>query len=257
MKGSQASTATWNRQAKNNSLKGMEKPWKSFESPLTAEQLQALRRLDACTLANAIETFQERLRNEGFIDRSISAIFPRLQPMVGFAATVKIRGSQPPTASGIYPDRTDLWDYICSVPAPRVLVVEDRSTKPGTGSLLGAVHTNIVRALGCVGAVTNGSVRDIPALGSLAFPVFAGGICVSHAYVHIVEMGGVVEIGGLKIKSGDLLHGDMHGVQSIPLDIAARLPIAAAKITQLEQQIISLCRSSEFSLEKLRALVAT
>lgn len=246
MKASQASIPTWPRQAK-----------KSAEGPLTAEQLEALRRLDACTLANAIETFQKRLRNEGFVDHSIRAIFPRLHPMVGFAATVIIRGSLPPTASGIYPDRTDWWDYIRSVPAPRVIVVEDRATRPGTGSLLGAVHTNIVRALGCVGAVTNGSVRDIPALESLAFPVFAGSICVSHAYIHIVEMGGVVEIGGLKIKSGDLLHGDMHGVQSIPLDIAARVPVEAAKIIQLEKQIISLCRSSEFSLEKLRALISS
>jgi regulator of RNase E activity RraA len=229
---------------------------KATPAPLTPEQLEALRRLDACTLANAIETFQKRLRNEGFVDRSVRAIFPRLQPMVGFAATVKIRGSAPPTADGIYPDRTDWWDYILSVPAPRVIVVEDCATRSGVGSLLGAVHTNIVRALGCAGAVTNGSVRDIPALGSLAFPVFAGNVCVSHAYVHIVEMGGVVEIGGLKIKSGDLLHGDMHGVQCIPIDIADKVPAVAAHIVQREEEIIALCRSSEFSLEKLRALVS-
>jgi 4-hydroxy-4-methyl-2-oxoglutarate aldolase len=175
---------------------------KATATPLTPEQLEALRRLDACTLANAIETFHERLRNEGFVDHSIRSIFPRLQPMVGFAATIKIRGSEPSTAGGIYPDRTDWWDYILSVPAPRVIVVLDCAPRPGMGSLLGTVHTNIVRALGCVGAVTNGSVRDIPALESLAFPVFAGSICVSHAYIHILEMGETVEIGGLKIKSG-------------------------------------------------------
>jgi 4-hydroxy-4-methyl-2-oxoglutarate aldolase len=157
---------------------------------------------------------------------------------------------------GIYPDRTDWWDYILSLPAPRVVVVEDCATVPGEGSLLGAVHTNIVRTLGCVGAVTNGSVRDIPALGSLAFPVFAGSICVSHAYIHIVEIGGAVEIGGLKIKSGDLLHGDIHGVQCVPLDIAARIPAIAAKIAAKDQAIIALCRSPDFSLKNLRAAIA-
>jgi regulator of RNase E activity RraA len=227
---------------------------KSTEVPLTPEQLEALRRLDACTIANAIETFQKRLRNEGFVDHTIRAIFPRLQPMVGFAATVRIRGSAPPTASGIYPDRSDWWDYILSVPAPRVIVVQDCATRPGVGSLLGAVHTNIMKALGCAGAVTNGSVRDIPALGSLAFPVFAGSVGVSHAYVHIVEMGKAVEIGGLNIKSGDLLHGDVHGVQCIPIDIAAKVPAVASKITQREEEIIAVCRSAEFSLEKLRTL---
>jgi len=222
---------------------------------LTPEQLESLRRLDACSLANAIETFHKRLRNEGFVDHSIRSIFPRLQPMVGFAATVKIRGSEPSTGGGIYPDRTDWWDYILSVPAPRVIVVQDCASRLGMGSLLGAVHTNIVRALGCVGAVTNGSVRNIPALERLAFPVFAGSICVSHAYIHILEMGETVEIGGLKINSGDLLHGDIHGVQSVPIDIAAKVPPVAAKIIEQENEISALCNSSGFSLKKLKALV--
>ncbi|HEX3717773.1 MAG TPA: hypothetical protein VH595_07375 [Verrucomicrobiae bacterium] len=199
-------------------------------SPLTADQLEALRRLDACTLANVIETFHERLRNEGYVDHSVRAIFPRLEPMVGFAATIRILGSELPTDRGIFPDRTDLWDYIVSLPMPRVLVIQDCAERLGMGSFLGVVHANIVKALGCVGAVTNGSVRDIPALESLALPVFAGSICVSHAYIHIVEMGKPVEIGGLKIKSGDLLHGDVHGVQSVPIDMAGKVPDEAKKI---------------------------
>jgi regulator of RNase E activity RraA len=223
---------------------------------LTAEQLEALRRLDACTLANAIETFQERLRNEGFADSTIRCLFPRLQPMVGFAATLKLRGSAPPTAAGAYADRTDWWDYVLSVPAPRVLVVQDVATRVGLGSLVGAVHMNILKALQCVGVVTNGSVRDIPAAEIAGFHLFAGSVAVSHAYVHIVDFGGAVEVGGLKIQSGDLLHGDLHGVQSIPLNIAPRLPRIAAALTAQDQALIALCRSPEFSLEKLRAAVA-
>lgn len=222
---------------------------------LTAEQLEALRRLDACTVANAIETFHERLRNEGFADSTIRCLFPRQQPMVGFAATLTLRGSAPPTADGAYDDRTDWWDYVLSVPAPRVLVVQDVATRVGLGSLVGAVHMNILRALHCVGVVTNGSVRDIPAAESAGFHFFAGSVAVSHAYVHIVEVGGPVEIGGLKIESGDLLHGDLHGVQSIPLNLAARIPAAAAALTAKEQALIALCRSPEFTLEKLRAAV--
>ena len=224
---------------------------------LTPEQLESLRRLDACTVANAIETFHQRLRNEGFVDQTIHCLFPRLQPMAGYAATIKIRGSAPPTAGGrLYPDRTDWWDYIASLPAPRVVVVQDVASRPGLGSLVGAVHMNILRALHCVGVVTNGSVRDIPAAESAGFHLFAGSVSVSHAYVHIVEIGEPVKVGGLKIQSGDLLHGDLHGVQSIPLDIAGRIPAVAAKITAQEQALIALCRSPEFSLEKLRAAVA-
>lgn len=224
--------------------------------PLTPEQLEALRRLDACTLANAIETFHERLRNEGFLDNSIHCLFPRLQPMLGFAATIKIRGSAPPTADGNYHERTDWWDYVVSLPTPRVIVVEDVSTRAGLGSFVGAVHMNILRALHCVGVVTNGSVRDIPAAESTGFHFFAGSVTVSHAYIHMVEIGKPVQVGGLKIQPGDLLHGDLHGVQSIPLDIAGQLPAVAARIIAKEQAIIALCRSPEFSLEKLRAVVA-
>jgi regulator of RNase E activity RraA len=103
--------------------------------------------------------------------------------------------------------------------------------------------------------VTNGSVRDIPAAESLGFHLFAGNISVSHAYVHIVEVGGAVEIAGLKIQSGDLLHGDLHGVQSIPLDIAGQIPPVAERIKAKEQELIALCQSKNFSMEKLRAAV--
>jgi 4-hydroxy-4-methyl-2-oxoglutarate aldolase len=228
-----------------------------MNSPLTTEQLESLKRLDACTLANAIETFHERLRNEGFVDHSVRCLFPGLKPMLGFAATIKIRGSSPPTTAGVYPDRTDWWDYLVALPVPRVVVVEDVATRPGLGSLVGAVHMNILKALNCVGVVTNGSVRDIPAAESVGFHLFAGNVAVSHAYVHIVEYGTPVEIGGLKIASGDLLHGDLHGVQSVPLEIAARIPPVAAQIAAQEQALIKLCRSPEFSLEKLRSVIAS
>src|SRR5487761_2375277 len=223
---------------------------------LTSEQLEILRRLDACTLANAIETFHARLRNEGFADNSVHCQFPHLPPLLGYAATVKVRGSAPPTAAQDYPDRTDWWDYILSLPAPRVVVVQDMATKIGLGSLLGAVHINILGALGCVGAVTNGAVRDLPAAEKLGFQLFAGSISVSHAYVHIVEFGTPVEVGGLQIQSGDLLHGDLHGVQSIPDGIAAKIPRAAAEIIAREQELITLCQSKTFSVEKLRAAIA-
>ena len=175
--------------------------------------------------------------------------------MLGYAATIKIRGSQPPTAADLYADRTDWWDYILSLPEPRVAVIQDISTKPGLGSLLGTVHVNILRALGCVGAVTNGSVRDLPAAEKLGFPLFAGTISVSHAYIHIIDFGKPVEIGGLKINSGDLLHGDLHGVQSIPAAVASKIPAAAAEIIAREQKIVALCQSKDFSIEKLRAAV--
>jgi len=226
-------------------------------APLTREQLEALRRLDACVLANAIETFNVRLRNEGFVDHTVRCLFPELAPMVGYAATVRIRGSAPPMAGPRFSDRGDWWNYIERLPAPRVVVVQDVSSEPGLCSLVGEVHMHVLKRLHCVGVVTNGSVRDIPAARSAGFHYFAGSIAVSHGYVHIVDVGQPVKVGGLEVASGELLHGDLHGVQSVPLAIAPRLPDAAAAIREHEQVLIALCRSPDFTLEKLRQFLAS
>jgi regulator of RNase E activity RraA len=226
------------------------------DSPLTTEQVDALRKLHSSALANAIETFHQRLRNEGFMDSSVHCLFPALPAMAGYAATITIRGSAPPTTNGAYPNRTDWWDYVLSVPAPRIVVVQDIATKPGLGSLIGAVHMNILKALGCAGAITNGSVRDVPESEKAGFHLFAAGVSVSHAYVHIVEFGKPVEVAGLHIQSGDLLHGDLHGVQCVPIDIAPQIPARAAQLAAREKELIDLCHAADFSLEKLRAAIA-
>ena len=111
-----------------------------MKSPLLPEPFAALRRLDACLLANAIETFAERLRNEGFTDQTVRCLYPHLQPMLGYAVPIKIRGSEPPTVSGAYPDRTDWWKFILSVPAPRVIVIQDMASHHGLGGL-GTFHS--------------------------------------------------------------------------------------------------------------------
>lgn len=221
----------------------------------SAEQLEALRRLDTCAVANAIDTFDVRLRNEGYTDSTIRCLFPRLAPMLGHAVTVKIRSSSPPVEGHAYADRTDWWNDILTIPAPRVVALEDVDSRPGTGAFLGEVHCAILAALGCAGAVTNGAVRDLSAVEATRFHLFAGSAAVSHAYSHIVEIGGEVEIGGLKIKPGDLLHGDRHGVLSVPKRLAAKIPAVAAKIAEQERKLIAFCRSGNFTLEQLSAAV--
>ena len=103
------------------------------------------------------------------------------------------------------------------VPAPRVVVVEDLDEPSGVGSLWGEVNANMHKAMGCVGVVTNGSVRDLDEVEPLGFHFFAQHVRVSHSYVHIVEVGTPVRIGGLTVRPGDLLHGDKHGVTNIPV----------------------------------------
>lgn len=226
-----------------------------MEDRLTVEQLQAIGRLDTCTTSNVIETFNLRLRNEGFADSSIRCVFPHLPPMIGYAVTGRISCSGPPPTGHTYFDRTDWWNYLLTIPAPRVIAIQDVDSKPGLGAFVGEVHASILGALGCVGVVTNGAVRDLGAVEPTGFHFFAGSVAVSHAYVHMIELGGTIDLGGLEIRPGDLLQGDRHGIINIPKEIAAEIPSTAARMLDQERKVIDLCRSPDFSLEKLRQAV--
>jgi 4-hydroxy-4-methyl-2-oxoglutarate aldolase len=216
------------------------------------ELIQSLTRLDSCTVANAIETFDVRLRNIGFTDSSVRCIFGELPPMVGYAVTARVRTSEPPMEGLRYFDRTDWWNYVLTIPPPRIVVAEDTDAHPGLGSFIGELHANILLAQGCAGVVTNGAVRDLPAIRAAGFQMFAGNVSVSHAYAHIYEFGQPVEVGGMKVQPGDLLHGDFHGVQTVPMEIAARIPDVAQEMIEQEQKVIALCRSKNFTIERLR-----
>jgi regulator of RNase E activity RraA len=222
---------------------------------LSPALLEALRGLDTCTVANAIETFGVRLRDVGFADASVRCLFPKLPPLAAYAATVRVRCSGPPAEGRVAVERTEWWNQLLAVPAPRVVVIEDVSARPGFGSFIGEVHARVLQALGCAGVVTNGSAHDLPGIGAAGFHLFAGSVAVSHAYVHIVDFGGPVEVGGLKVSPGDLLHADQHGVLSVPKGIAAAIPAAAERLLERERKVIEFCRSREFSVEKLRDAV--
>jgi len=213
--------------------------------------LDLLRRTDTCTVSNAIETFNIRMRNEGFVCGSTRCMIPSLPPVAGYAVTGRIKTTAPPIGNLCYYHRSDWWSYVASVSAPKVIVLEDADSHPGTGAFVGEIHAEISRSLGCVAYVTNGCVRDLSALENSRFQCFAADACVSHAYAHIIDFGEPVVIGGLKISPGDLLHGDRHGVHSVPLQIAERLRQAVHEVTVREAQLLRFCKSPDFTLEKL------
>jgi 4-hydroxy-4-methyl-2-oxoglutarate aldolase len=217
----------------------------------TPETLEFLRRTDTCTVSNAIETFNVRMRNEGFIQGGVKCIFPAMPPVAGYAVTGRLRTTVPPISNLIYYQNIEWWEYVASMPGPKVIVLADTDPAPGTGALFGEIHVQISKALGCVAYVTNGTVRDLPAIRAANFQCFAGGVSVSHAYAHLIEMNEPVEIGSLQIRPGDLLHADCHGVQTVPVEIASELPGVVSEIAARESELIRLCEQPDFSIEKL------
>lgn len=150
-----------------------------------------------------------------------------------------------------YYDRMDFWNHVTTIPEPRVIVLQDVDPMPGVGAFVGEIHATIALGLKCVGYITNGAVRDLPAVKLLGFHLFSGSVAVSHAYAHLIEFGDPVEIGGLKIKPGDLIHGDCHGVQTIPPEVVSEIPQEAERIVCAERELIQFCRSPQFSLKGL------
>lgn len=223
--------------------------------PLPSACLEELCTLSSCVVASAIETFGVRLRNKGFTDSRLHCVFKELPPTVGYAATARIRSSDPPMEGRSHYEHGEWWSSLVKIPPPRVVVIEDVDRPPGLGAFVGEVQANILRALGCVAFVTNGAVRDLPEVHPTGFQMFAGNVSVSHAYSHVFDFGHTVEIAGLAVHPGDLIHGDLHGVQTIPLEIAERVPAKALQILQQRKKLISFCSSDEFSLQNLHRKV--
>ncbi len=227
----------------------------AIASRLTDQQFQDLRHFSTCAVANAIERFNVRLRNTGFTDGSIHCRFADALPMVGYAVTAKLRSEDPPITGHAFRDRTDFWNAILAIPAPRVLVLKDMDDPPGRGAFVGDAHAAILKALGCIGYVTNGAVRELAGVRRLDFQLFSGSIAVSHAYAHIFDVGCKVVVGGMDVAPGHLLHGDQHGVVTIPAEIAAEVPKVAAELQIQEEKVIDFCRSGEFSVANLSQII--
>ncbi|MCE0497321.1 MAG: RraA family protein [Methylacidiphilales bacterium] len=219
------------------------------------DEFNELAALDSCSVANAIERFNIQLRNEGFTEGGLVCRFPHFPPMLGYAFTLQVRSSTPPSKGRAYFENRAWWDALLSLPQPRILVVQDLDRQAGVGAVVGEVHAEILKALGCIGVVTNGAVRDLQEVETLGFHMYSGALSVSHSYSHIVHVGGCIQIGGLELCTGDLIHGDRHGIVRVPKELASRIVKTAAALRQKEQEIIAYCRSPEFTVEGLRSLL--
>lgn len=221
---------------------------------VSLSELEALGRLQTCAVANAIEGFNIRPRNEGFMLPKVKAIFPDMGNMVGYAVTAVIAADSPASANMNY-SRTNWVDEILKIPEPRVIVIKDLDYPNVIGSFWGEVQSNMHKSLGCVGTVTDGGVRDLDEMKELGFFAFATEVLVSHAYVHLVEANVPVRIGGVRVDPGDILLGDKHGVISVPGRIVPDLPAAVADVEVSEKEIIDLCQAVDFTPEKLKNLL--
>ncbi|MEZ5535616.1 MAG: RraA family protein [Thiolinea sp.] len=216
--------------------------------------LALLRKVDTPTVCNAIEVAQGKRGFSNFTRGTMLSSDPQAPAIVGFARTAKIAGQEPPD---IPPEQVKKLriDYFRSMAAdarPSLAVIEDVDFPDCVSAWWGEVHTAVHKGLGLSGAVTNGVMRD---LGDLepGFPVIAGSVGPSHAFVHVREIGTPVNVFGMQVQQGDLVHADRHGALVVPPEVIPNLKQAIEKLLVTEQLILGPAREPGFDFDKLQA----
>ena len=218
------------------------------------QALDALRAYDTPTICNALEIVAPARRTIGFTRRPLVAPFPELKPVVGFARTALIRSREPHPRDRDAANRIRLgyYEHIAAEPRPSISVIQDIDAPDiGFGAFWGEVQTHVHAGLGCIGVITDGSVRDLDAM-SPEFFVLAGSIMPSHAYVHLVEFGGTVSVAGMVVSANDIIHADRHGAVVVPADAVAKIPAAADLLARREKVLIEASKRPGFSVDRIR-----
>jgi regulator of RNase E activity RraA len=214
--------------------------------------LALLGQYDTPTICNAIELFDVRPRNTGYMDARIRACFPEMPPIVGYAATAMFLGSL---------ERADAVDYatldeqvrrFAELPGPPVVVFQDLDDPP-VAATFGEIMCSTYQRFGALGLVTSGAARDLDQVRRLGFPVFASGAISAHGYSRIQSLHVPVRVGGLAVYPGDLLHADLNGVTNIPLEIAADVADVAAEYVAAEAVVLDFIKTGSRDVNEYAA----
>lgn len=215
---------------------------------LSSNELEALRRIDSATIANAIEPFGVRPLTEGFMGMDIKCMFPEFGVMVGYAVTAMVDSQ----TEGPEPDKTVLWNVVKAIdasPKPAVLVFQDAGPRHSHACHFGDGLANLAKRVGAIGLVTNGGVRDLSGVREVGFQFYAPGITVSHGNYRYVSAGEPVEVSGVRVEQGNLIHADENGVVLIPSEIARDVIAKANEVLEAESALIGYYRGADFTME--------
>ena len=217
---------------------------------MTPSLLEKLRSVDTPTVCNAIEVAQGKRGFNAFTRGTMLCSAPDEPAVVGYARTAKIAAVAPPSEPSdvIKKRRMAYYKHMADAPLPAVAVVEDMDYPDCIGAYWGEINTTVHKGFGLSGTLTNGVMRDLGDVPD-GYPVIAGSIGPSHGFVHVREIGTPVEIFGMSVTDGDLIHADRHGAIVIPADIISVLENAIDKLLSTEHLILEPARKDEFDFD--------
>jgi regulator of RNase E activity RraA len=216
--------------------------------------IEYLRSLDTPTLINGIELLKRRPNQEGFTPLAIRCLFPELGRMCGYAVTAQVE-TVTQTGSMERERFLELYKLVESAPKPAVVVLQEIGGHGDYAAHCGEVMATFFTRLGAVGLVSDCAVRDLPEVRRMGFHYFARGSVASHANFRIVRPGVPVQILGMPVRPGDLLHGDENGLITVPEGADAELRAAVEKIQTRERRIMEFVRGPEFTIDGFREIV--
>ena len=227
-------------------------------SEITLADLQKLTEWDTPTICNGLEVTNPERRALGFTVEQMVCAYPDQKPICGYARTATIRAVAAPkrTAAENLSLRQAYYRYVAEGQGPTVSVIQDLDPNPGFGAFWGEVNTAIHSGLGALGLVTNGSIRDLDACAP-GFQMLAGKVGPSHAHVHVVDYGGQVNIFGMLVDNGDIIHADRHGAVVVPADAVKKLPETIKLLERKEKVILDAARAPGFDIDKLTAAMGS
>jgi regulator of RNase E activity RraA len=216
--------------------------------------LALLKKVDTPTVCNAIEVAHGKRGFNQFTRGTMLSSAPEEGSVVGYARVSQIAANDPPTATPevIKSRRMAYYKYMSEGPRPGIAVVEDVDFPNAVGAYWGAINTNVHKGFGLGGALTNGVMRDLGDLPD-GFPVIAGSIGPSHAFVHVRTIGEPVNIFGMQVSEGDLIHADGHGAVVIPNDVIPVLEVSIKKLLDTEKLVLEAAEQDDFDFEKFES----
>ena len=209
---------------------------------ISPADLELLTKYDTPTVCNVVELFDRCSRTAFYMDKRIQACYPKLPPMVGYAATATFRSAAPPRSGNVYAGLGDQVASFKELPGPAVVVFQDLDN-PVAAATFGEVMCTTYKAFGAVGLITSGTGRDLDQVEALNFPCFTSGTTCAHGYCHIVQINIPVHVGGVAVHPGDLLHGDRNGVTTIPNEIAGAVAQACPEFMAAEAVVLDYLKS--------------
>lgn len=220
--------------------------------PFTPADLEALRAWDTPTICNALEVILPARRGHGFTVRPFQVADVALKPICGLARTGTIRAAHPAgrDRAADRAARLGWYEYVAQAAMPTIVVLQDLDDTPGTGAFWGEVNSNVHKALGAQGCVTNGSFRDLDMLAP-EFQIL-GLVNPSHAHVHVVARELDVSVHGMAVSSDAVVHADRHGAVVVPDEAVTKIPAVIDLLTRKEAVILDLCRDGALTIASLR-----